>query len=995
MFCHYTSTSTERSSRLFKMWNLSVCVLFLFMLSRVRSLQLNEAGQFFNSRRYGGFVSVSENENSFIIMSNGVPDHAPDTQTSQPIILRNNVFNVPKNPTIAEEPGCLPMGPIGISRTGVVIFNPLNREGQNAVEGDTAEQLDECSGHADRMGVYHYHALPTNCLYKGEEDELIGVARDGFPIYGPMASDLKREVMNSDLDECHGRFVNGQYRYHATNQFPYFLGCLRGTMPRRMGEPTRTCNETSAFDKQWGYLCACDRPNTTDRQGQGRFSPVLGRDGSPRPMGFIPGQGQDPFGRRQMSPGPMVGGQIPGQVMIGPNGQPISTANQFQIGPNGQIVNGENQLQIGPNGQIIGRGNPMQDGANGQLQNPGSQLQIGPNGNPIQMPISTGPSATQGQRPLGFLPSQQQGEGTEQANGNPVQGQIPRPLGFLPTQQQTGGEQVSIGPNGQIINSESRIQIGPNGNPIQMPIMTGPGAIQGQAQRPLGFMPAQQQARGEQVSIGPNGQIISSESQIQFDPNGNPVQMPISTGPGSIQGQRPLGFLPTQQQGEGTEQSNGNPVQGQIPRPLGFLPTQQQTGGEQVSIGPNGQIINSGSEVQIGPNGNPIQMPIMTGPGAIQGQAQRPLGFMPTQQQARGEQVSIGPNGQIINSGSQIQIGPNGNPIQMPIMTGPGAIQGQAQRPLGFLPTQQQREGGQFSGNPGQGQISTPLGFLPGQEIGRQQPNGMQRQQTPLGFLPRPSVEGAEQLTSMPGQGQIPNVNGRPPFPGAFPLPQNGEQSNSEQSRFANGVAENGEQPRTVNGIQQNGEQPLPIFVNGVAQNPDQPMTRLVRTQNGQVISVLVNSGSQNGQTLTVPRVDRPIGNNIPRFEVRRFGQPPTTFLTQNGGMIPTANPQVPGQPPMVGPPFVRQNANGMGIGPQGQGRFQPINPSPSSNAAVQGQTETIEGLEILDKSTQENNQEISDSLLRKPFDGQRRRLPGFGQYGRYHMFNMYLGDKL
>ncbi|XP_060075510.1 collagen alpha-5(IV) chain-like [Ylistrum balloti] len=876
------------------MKTLSVCFFSLFVFLRVKCLELNEAEQFFNSRRYGGFVSVSENENSFIIMSNGLPDHAPDALTSQPVIPRNNIFSVPKNPTIAEKPGCLPMGPIGISRTGVVIFNPLNIEGQNAVEGDTAEQLDECNGHPDPMGVYHYHALPRNCLYKGEEDELIGVARDGFPIYGPMASDLKRDVMNSDLDKCHGRFVNGKYRYHATNEFPYFLGCLRGNIPRRMDELT-SCNETSAFDDKWGYLCACERPTAMPGQGPGRFPSGLGGNGSPRPIGFIPGQGQDQFGRRQILPGSVIGGQVPGQVFIGRNGQPITAGNQIQIGPNGQIVNGQNQLQIGANGQIIGRGSQIQIDGNGQMQ-------VVPNRNPVQMPVLTGPAAIQGQgpRPLGFLPAQQ-GDGSEQVNGIQGQGQIPRPLGFLPTQQRPEGEQVSIGPNGQIVNSGSQAQIGPTRNPIPMAVTSGLAAIPGQGPRPLGFLPTQQRPEGEQVSIGPNGQIVNPGSQAQIGPTRNPIPMAVTSGPAAITGQgpRPLGFLPTQQQGEGTQRLNGIQGQSQIPRPLGFLPTQQ-------------------------------------------GEA---------------EQVTIGPNGQFVNSGSQIQIGSNGNTIQMPVMTGPASIQGQGPRPVGFLPTQQ-REGGQFSGNQGQGQIPSPLGFLPVQN--GQQPNGT--------------------------------------------IPQNGEQSNIEQTRFVNSVVENGDQQRIinriqenggqtriVNGIQQLGDQPLPIFRNGLAQNPDQPMTRLVRTQTGQVIPVLVNSGAQNGQTLDVPRIARPIGNNG-MFQRAPFGQPPTTFLTPNGRVISPSSPQVPGQPPMVGAPFVEPNANGMVIGSQGQGQIKPFDNQPSSNGVVQGRTETIEGLEILDKSTQEDKEEISN-VLKKPFDSQRRRLPSFGQYGRYRLFNMYLGN--
>lgn len=60
------------------------------------------------------------------------------------------------------------------------------------------------------------------------EDEFIGIALDGNPIYGPKASDQTDLLTSSDLDACHGRFVDGKYRYHITTDFPYVLGCYKG-----------------------------------------------------------------------------------------------------------------------------------------------------------------------------------------------------------------------------------------------------------------------------------------------------------------------------------------------------------------------------------------------------------------------------------------------------------------------------------------------------------------------------------------------------------------------------------------------------------------------------------------------------------------------------------------------------------------------------------------------------------------------------------------------
>ncbi|KAJ8301945.1 hypothetical protein KUTeg_020932 [Tegillarca granosa] len=151
------------------------------------------------------------------------------------------------------------MGVIGFTKHGVAILNLLTAEYANAVEGPNAETFDSCDGHPTDRGVYHYHKLPSSCVYSGTTDEFLGVAIDGIPFYGPKVSWKTSDVTSSDLDDCNGKTVNGEYRYYVTRDWPYFMGCLRG----QVVDPTYitavnsyTCGSTSVFDA-CGYLCPC------------------------------------------------------------------------------------------------------------------------------------------------------------------------------------------------------------------------------------------------------------------------------------------------------------------------------------------------------------------------------------------------------------------------------------------------------------------------------------------------------------------------------------------------------------------------------------------------------------------------------------------------------------------------------------------------------------------------------------------------------------------
>lgn len=157
-------------------------------------------------------------------------DSNPNSIGSQSILL-----SLPAHPKRAARPSCVPMGMIGIAVNGVAIFNALDDAHRDAVAHETQ---DLCEGHPQRRGIYHYHSIPP-CLTGStvrSQERLVGYALDGIPIFGPRDSDGKL-LTDADLDACHGHVgwvtLRGKrvriYHYNATLEYPYTLGCFRGT----------------------------------------------------------------------------------------------------------------------------------------------------------------------------------------------------------------------------------------------------------------------------------------------------------------------------------------------------------------------------------------------------------------------------------------------------------------------------------------------------------------------------------------------------------------------------------------------------------------------------------------------------------------------------------------------------------------------------------------------------------------------------------------------
>jgi len=191
--------------------------------------------------------SLTVRQDQRVFSSNDLPSHATGTF---PVPSDSEAYRYDRNPNrigaqslqvalplwpaLAAQASCAP-GALGFLLTGAVLFNALDAPGRDAVAHETQ---DACQGHPQESGVYHYHSL-SNCLpdkrEPGGHSVLVGYLLDGFGLYGTYGEN-GQALASQDLDECHGHIHTiawegkqvAMYHYHATPDFPYTAGCLRG-----------------------------------------------------------------------------------------------------------------------------------------------------------------------------------------------------------------------------------------------------------------------------------------------------------------------------------------------------------------------------------------------------------------------------------------------------------------------------------------------------------------------------------------------------------------------------------------------------------------------------------------------------------------------------------------------------------------------------------------------------------------------------------------------
>ena len=212
----------------------------------------------------------------FVVRSNGIPTFEFVPITPNDLAAQSYAWQIPRTPARAATTTEVPLlGAAAITVTGMPIFgpteNPMDGYRDPFLDDMLNNLMDECNGHTAPRGVYHFHASPT-CLITSLGGEarglVVGWAFDGYPILAPVVCEdasctTTTRVTSSwrltlaeytaatrgpawdiheyveGLGDLDGLSIDDpespyDYAYFATDSFPYFMGCYRGT-PRAQG----------------------------------------------------------------------------------------------------------------------------------------------------------------------------------------------------------------------------------------------------------------------------------------------------------------------------------------------------------------------------------------------------------------------------------------------------------------------------------------------------------------------------------------------------------------------------------------------------------------------------------------------------------------------------------------------------------------------------------------------------------------------------------------
>ncbi|MFO0759750.1 MAG: YHYH protein [Byssovorax sp.] len=170
-----------------------------------------------------------------------IPVMTYGTSADIPVDSYDLDITLPKNPTPNETPACIKWIPTGVvTQTGAMWHLDFAFDAQkHLLDPVAALPMDLCWGHPYEK-QYHYHGYSWKCFpNQGDAKDhspLFGYAIDGFGVFGPRGEGGKL-VSNDDLDECHGHThmiawdgeMKEMYHYHVNNEYPYSIGCFRGT----------------------------------------------------------------------------------------------------------------------------------------------------------------------------------------------------------------------------------------------------------------------------------------------------------------------------------------------------------------------------------------------------------------------------------------------------------------------------------------------------------------------------------------------------------------------------------------------------------------------------------------------------------------------------------------------------------------------------------------------------------------------------------------------
>jgi hypothetical protein len=310
----------------------SAPALLALLMSCAASDQLTSSGSpaslasGYKLAKWAANVSIIyPNDCTMTVVTDGLPNHAVNSFYLEPLgrgasvsnavaylptnntalalvpyraIAKTTMFSVNICPSKAAAPTPSNQGPIGFMISGPALFNATEGDGRTPALQDnvshsfvdtngtrrTASFIDQRLGHATPVGgpqgggTYHYHGLPPCVTAQvdqlGGPSHIIGVAADGFPIYGDKDINGKTVTL-AQLDECNGitsptpEFPNGVYHYvlpAGEKGLRSSLRCFAGKVtPRRRAElSSLAVCEASAVDVIKPITQAINRSDTVN-----------------------------------------------------------------------------------------------------------------------------------------------------------------------------------------------------------------------------------------------------------------------------------------------------------------------------------------------------------------------------------------------------------------------------------------------------------------------------------------------------------------------------------------------------------------------------------------------------------------------------------------------------------------------------------------------------------------------------------------------------------
>ena len=137
------------------------------------------SSNYYVSGTYSFTANSSSVGGSFSSLSN---TYSPSYPNPSNIAQQSITMNIPITPSHWTTTQAMDLGQIGVSINGVALYSNL-ASGSDSIYTEESS-FDQCKGHpsSENGGTYHYHSEPYSISYN--DNNLIGVMRDGYFIFG-------------------------------------------------------------------------------------------------------------------------------------------------------------------------------------------------------------------------------------------------------------------------------------------------------------------------------------------------------------------------------------------------------------------------------------------------------------------------------------------------------------------------------------------------------------------------------------------------------------------------------------------------------------------------------------------------------------------------------------------------------------------------------------------------------------------------------------------